>query len=82
MVLDGNGVRLADKKFPANSGGYHQLLTWIAGFGAISHIRIESTGSYAAGLSRHLIDVIEVNSPHQYTKVQKRKDDAIDAEAA
>lgn len=83
VILDGYGVRLSDKKFPANSAGYSHLLIWAAGFGHIDRIGIESTGSYAAGLTRHLIDahidVLEVNCPHPQTKARKGKDDAIDA---
>lgn len=33
VVLDGNGVRLADRKFPATLAGYQDLLDWIASFG-------------------------------------------------
>lgn len=77
VVPDGNGVSLADKKFPANSGGYNQLLTWATGFRSISRVGIESTGSYAAGLTRHLlvarIDVIEVNSPTRTRRPGKAK---------
>lgn len=50
-VLDGNGVRLADRKFPAILTGYQDLLDWIATFGIPDRVGIESTGSFASGPS-------------------------------
>jgi transposase len=47
---------------------------------------IEGTGSYGAGLSRHLqaaqCSVSEVNRPSRQTRRKRGKDDVIDAEAA
>ncbi len=47
---------------------------------------MESTGSYAAGLTRLLIAegvrVLEVNQPHAHTRRRRGKTDAIDAEMA
>jgi transposase len=47
---------------------------------------IESTGSYAAGLTRFLherhLDVREINMPHRYVRSRVGKTDTIDAEAA
>ncbi len=47
---------------------------------------MESTGSYAAGLTRHLlaegVRVLEVNQPHAHTRRRRGKTDAIDAEMA
>jgi len=86
VVLDSHGVRLADHAFPATQAGYQNVLTWMADFGLLDRVGIESTGSYAAGLTRHLIemgtDVFEVNTPHPHTRARKGKDDTIDAEAA
>ncbi len=86
VVLDSNGARLRDRKFTATAAGYQDLLDWVTTFGLISRIGIESTGSYADGLARHLltagIDVVEVNTPHPHTRARKGKDDSIDAEVA
>lgn len=86
VVLDESGGRLGDQQFPASTAGYRQLLDWIASFGVIDRIGVESTGSYAAGLARYLIaagiDVVEVNTPHKHLRAHKGKNDAIDAEAA
>jgi transposase len=47
---------------------------------------VESSGSYAAGLVRHLraegIEVLEVNQPHPHTRRRRGKSDPIDAELA
>lgn len=49
-------------------------------------VGVESSGSYGAGLTRHLrasgIDVVEVNRPHAHLRHRRGKTDAIDAEAA
>lgn len=86
VVLDGNGVRLADKQFPVTTDGYWQVLDWVTGFGVLDKIGMESTGSYSAGLARFLLDagveVREVNTPHAHTRARRGKTDAIDAEAA
>ena len=47
---------------------------------------MEGTGSYGAGLARHLlgadIDVVEVNRPNRQLRRRRGKDDTTDAEAA
>lgn len=47
---------------------------------------MESTGSYAAGLvrflTRHGVEVLEINQPHPHTRRLRGKSDTIDAEAA
>ncbi len=77
---------LGDHRFSASSRGYREALDWLAGFGVIDKIGVESTGSYAAGITRFLldagIDVVEVNQPHPHLRARRGKDDKIDAEAA
>jgi transposase len=86
VALDSSGRRLGSQEFPASQHGYHDALDWLAGFGVIDKIGIESTGSYAAGLTRFLlerdVEVVEVNQPHPHLRARRGKDDAIDAEAA
>jgi len=85
-ILDGRGRLLATRAFEVSADGYQELLAWFEGFGEIERIGVESTGSYAAGLTRHLlnagIEVLEVNQPHAHTRRRRGKTDAIDAELA
>ena len=86
VIITDTGNRIADQEFPANTHGYADMLSWAHDHGTIQAFGVESTGSYAAGLARFLIDhqveVREVNTPHAHTKARVGKDDAIDAEAA
>ena len=47
--------------------GYEQLGDWLGSWGRVAQVGIEGTGSYGAGLTRHLIsigvEVAEVNRP-------------------
>jgi len=85
-VLDDCGRLLATRTFRADAGGYHDLLGWVQRFGAIAAFGVESTGSYAAGLVRHLraqgLEVLEVNQPHAHSRRRRGKSDPIDAEMA
>jgi transposase len=85
-ALDDRGALLATKSFPVSTSGYRGLLAWLQGFGAVDRVGVESTGSYAAGLTRHLVSegvrVLEVNEPHAHTRRRRGKTDAIDAELA
>jgi transposase len=85
-ALDGCGRLLGTQTFSADVAGYRRLLEWAQGFGAISALGVESTGSYAAGLVRHLraagLEVLEVNRPHAHTRRRRGKSDPIDAEMA
>ena len=85
-VLDDCGRLLGRRTFPADAAGYHQLLTWVRRFGHVVALGVESTGSYAAGLVRHLraqgLEVLEVNQPHPHTRRRRGKSDPIDAEMA
>src|SRR5262249_17129763 len=86
VALDEQGRSLGDQAFSATSHGYAQLLSWLQQFGRIQAVGVESTASYGAGLSRHLlgagISVVEVNQPHRYLRSRRGKSDAIDAEGA
>lgn len=85
-VIDANGARLGDMKFPTTGGGYAALLGFIASFGSIIRVGIEGTGSYGAGLSRHLrdagLEVVEVIRPNRQVRRMHGKFDPIDAYAA
>lgn len=81
-----NGARIADAQFPATSAGYAQLLAWMGSFGRLHAVGVEGTGSYGAGLARHLRDqgvtVIEVSQPDRRQRRTKGKSDPLDAYAA
>ena len=66
-ALDDIGGLLGVEEFPTTGAGYKKLLKWMAGFGPIQRVGIEGTGSYGAGLARHLqqagVCVVEVNRP-------------------
>jgi transposase len=53
-ALDPVGGLLAVAEFPAISGGHRRLLDWLAGFGPVTRVGVEGTGSYGAGLARYL----------------------------
>ena len=46
-AVDGVGRLLGTSEFPATSIGYRDLLRWLRGYGAVSLIGVEGTGSYA-----------------------------------
>src|SRR4051794_9669467 len=86
-VLDDCGRLLARQTFAADAAGYRALREWIEPFAPIAAIGVESTGSYAAGLVRHmraegLEVVLEINQPHPHTRRRRGKSDPIDAELA
>src|SRR5207253_2550122 len=53
----------------ADGAGYRRLLKWLQGFGTVALVGVEGTGSYGAGLTRHLLDkgvpVVEVDRPNR-----------------
>ena len=65
-ALDERGALLGVESFVTTPAGYRQLLDWLEGFGTVELVGIEGTGSYGAGLTRHLhshdIRVVEVLS--------------------
>lgn len=85
-ALDARGALLGAQQFAATSAGYEQLFEWLSGFGQVRAVAVESTSSYAAGLTRallaHQVEVVEVNQPHAHTRRRRGKSDAIDAETA
>ena len=64
-ALDPIGGLLGVREFPVTPDGYAGLLGWLGGFGAVALVGIEGTGSYGAGLARHVtaagIRVVEVD---------------------
>jgi len=85
-IVDCHHRRLGNREFVATAAGYRQLLAWAASHGVINGVGVESTGSYGAGLTLHLLgaglEVYEVNRPEKSTRVKQGKSDPIDAYSA
>lgn len=85
-ALDGFGGELGVSSFPTSAVGYAQLLKWLTGFGPVTKVGIEGTGSYGAGLTRHLLDagvaVVEVDRPNRQNRRRRGKSDSVDAMSA
>jgi transposase len=85
-ALDELGRLLGSETFPATAAGYGRLLTWLTGFGRVVAVGVEGTGSYGAGLGRHLttsgIRVVEVDRPDRRARRKHGKSDPADAIAA
>ena len=85
-AVDAAGRLLATAEFAADSRGYDQLAGWLQSWGAVGRVGVEGTGSYGAGLTRHLtaagVEVVEVNRPNRQTRRRRAKTDTVDAETA
>lgn len=85
-AIDATGRLLGRRQFAATSAGYAELLGWLREYGPLGPVGVEGTGSYGAGLTRHLraagVTVIEVDRPDRATRRRVGKSDPIDAEAA
>src|SRR2546430_8506343 len=53
-ALDSVGGLPGVREFPATPAGYAGLPGWLGGFGTVALAGIEGTGSYGAGLARHV----------------------------
>ena len=68
-VVDGAGRVLGSESFAAETAGYGQLVAWMRSRGRLVRVGVEGTGSYGAGLARHVtaagVEVVEVNRPNR-----------------
>lgn len=82
-VVDMNGGLLGVESFATTADGHRRLSSWMSGFGTIERVGIEGTGSYGAGVARHLssagVSVIEVDRPNRQKRRQHGKSDQLDA---
>jgi transposase len=82
-VLDEVGGLLAIQSFRADPAGYAELLVWLNAFGGVTKVGVEGTGSYGAGVARHLaragIHVVEVDRQNRQARRQAGKSDPLDA---
>jgi transposase len=85
-ALDHLGRILGDAQFPTTPDGCTQLQDWLSGFGLVTAVGVEGTGSYGKQLAillrRHDIQVAEVSRPDRKTRRRQGKSDAIDAISA
>ena len=85
-ALDPIGGLLGVQEFPATAAGYARLLGWLGGFGNVCLAGIEGTGSYGAGLARHVtaagIQVVEVDRSDRQDRRRQGKSDPLDAVSA
>ena len=85
-AIDSNGGVLGIESFPADQAGYQDLLGWLAGFGEVTRVGVEGTGSWGVGLSRFMtgagIEVVEVDRPNRQARRKVGKSDPTDAVAA
>jgi len=85
-ALDPVGGLLGVREFPATAAGYVSLLGWLGGFGTVALVGVEGTGSYGAGLARHLaaagIRVVEVDRADRQDRRRRGKSDPLDAVSA
>ena len=85
-ALDPVGGLLGVREFPATAAGYAGLLGWLGGFGTVCLVGIEGTGSYGAGLSRHVtaagVRVVEVDRSDRQDRRRQGKSDPLDAVSA
>ena len=82
-ALDSVGGLLGVESFPADAAGYRRLLAWLRSFGTVALVGVEGTGSYGAGLTRHLqangVAVVEVDRPNRQERRRAGKSDPLDA---
>ena len=85
-ALDPVGGLLGVRVFPATAAGYAAMLGWLRGFGTVALVGVEGTGSYGAGLARHLaaagIRVVEVDRADRQDRHRQGKSDPLDAVSA
>jgi transposase len=85
-ALDERGALLGVESFSTTVSGYRRLLHWLEHWGTIELVGVEGTGSYGAGLTRHLyaegIAVVEVDRPNRQRRRRNGKSDPADAVSA
>lgn len=85
-ALGPTGGLLGVREFPAAAVGYAQMLGWLRGFGTVALVGVEGTGSYGAGLARHLaaagVRVVEVDRADRQDRHRQGKSDPLDAVSA
>jgi transposase len=86
-ALDELGALVGVESFPATPAGYRALFGWLGWHGEVVVVGVEGTGSYGAGLARHLQHegvavVVEVDRPNRQRRRRQGKSDPHDAVTA
>lgn len=85
-VVDHRDQVLGVESFPTTRQGYRRMLSWMRTFGELQRVGVECSGSYGAGLLRHLqtagVEVLEVTAADKHDRRRRGKNDAFDAESA
>lgn len=85
-IVDRHGEILGTRSFATTRAGYRAMLAWMRSHGELMRVGVEQSGSFGAGLTRHLalagIPVLEVTGPDPAMRRAKGKDDTLDAIAA
>ncbi len=85
-ALDPVGGLPGVEEFPATAAGYARLLSWLGGFGTVCLAGIEGTGSYGAGLARHItaagVRVVEAARSDRLDRRRQGKSGPLDAVSA
>jgi transposase len=85
-VVDERDQLIGSQSFATTRQGYRQMLAWMRSFGQLERVGVEATGTYGAGLLRHLqaasVTVLEVTAPDKPDRRRRGKNDDLDAEAA
>jgi transposase len=85
-ALDPIGGLPGVREFPATAAGYGRLPGWLGGFGTVALAGIEGTGSYGAGLARHVtaagVRVVEAGRSGRQDRRRQGKSGSLDAVSA
>lgn len=85
-VVNSVGKVVATESFRNDRAGHQQLASWLVEHGTLRRVGVEGTGSYGAGLARHLsrsgLTVVEVNRPNRQRRRRHGKNDTVDAVSA
>jgi transposase len=83
VALDRLGAWLGERVIDTTPAGYRELVRWAGSLGPIRSFGVEGTGSWGAGLARHLRDaghtVLEVDRPDRQARRRRGKTDTLDA---
>ncbi len=85
-IVSIDGAVLGTESFSTTRAGYRAMLRWFRSYGELLRVGVEATGTYGAGITRHLalagVPVLEVTGPNRAQRRTKGKDDTLDAIAA